>query len=65
MWRPYVAPPIFRAAFVVFCLPFVFPQREGKMYELMKELLVLKCSQCTDMCYDIRFKHYSAHDNFH
>ncbi len=30
----------------------------------MNELLVLKPSRPTDIWYDIRFKHYSAHDNF-
>jgi len=32
----------------------------------MNELLIVKSSfQSTDISYDIRFKHYSAHNNFH
>ncbi len=34
VYRPYVAPPLFSTAFVVFCLPFVFPLHEGKFVRI-------------------------------
>ncbi len=57
-YRPY--PSLFNTVLIVFCLLFIFLQREGK-YKCMNE--VLKTSQSTDN-YDILFEHYNVHDNF-
>ncbi len=32
-------------------------------YGFMNKTLILKSSWSIDICYDIRFKHYNAHDN--
>ncbi len=34
LYRPYVAPPIFSTALMVFGLPFEFQQREGKVIKI-------------------------------